>query len=157
MQTALEFYGLMPQNFQLTIASMSWLLTELPDKPGAGDATLWSCHGLTRAMKELFELSEWTIHDGFFNRKGICHSWLVNESKELIFDIYPMGGYGGPILLDVGAFFSPWRGLYIEARQGYYDAKMSAFEAEGHEIVRISRKVRQNGKKEVADAINAVS
>ena len=104
---------------------------------------LWSCHGLTRAAAGLTN-GRWTVLDGFFMRKGSCHSWLyLNNSfdRQYILDVYPIAAIGGPILLDVSDSRTPWADAYIE-NSIYYRDRLASFTAEAQEALDLWNKIR---------------
>ena len=99
---------------------------------GEEDMFLWSCHGLTRTLKEILK-QKWTVFDGWFLKDGNQHSWLYHEADDdkYIMDVYPIAFIGGPFIVDVGNFGSPWRTAYIERRSTYWNEEIENFNKEG--------------------------
>jgi|CXWL01.1.fsa_nt_gi hypothetical protein len=144
MQTAFEFYGFMPNTLDKgTLRDIGIWLENLPDNPGKkDDEALWSCHALTRAVREKWRLHEWSVKDGFFARKGCQHSWLfvgpTEKHPSLVLDVYPVASVGGPILVDTLSLGSAWRDLYIETEGVYFLPQKKKFEAEAAKILKLA-------------------
>lgn len=126
MRSAVQFYGGINLEMTIHLARMRELMAAMTDN---GDK-LWSCHAATRGFKSYLGLA-YEVRDGFFVRKGTCHSWLLAmvNNCPLAIDVLPMGAHGGPIVADIGGF-APWGELYIENRD-YYADRLSDFEQEG--------------------------
>ncbi|MCS4090062.1 hypothetical protein [Rhizobium sp. BK176] len=122
MRSAVEFYGCIDREMEAHLVRMRTLLAAMPDN---GD-DLWSCHAATRGFRDHLGLP-YEVKDGFFARKGTCHSWLTAGvgDRRVAIDILPMGAHGGPIVADIGRF-APWHDLYIEA-QDHYAGKADKF------------------------------
>ena len=65
-----------------------------------------SCHILARAVANVFSLS---FVDGYFYSNA-QHSWVLTPNENII-DVYPVGVFGGPILIH-GEQFCPSSWLY---------------------------------------------
>ncbi|MCV9963977.1 hypothetical protein OIU34_19035 [Pararhizobium sp. BT-229] len=126
MQSAVEFYGCVDAEMRGHLKRVRELMAAMSDN---GDK-LWSCHAATRGFRAFLGLP-YETRDGFFIKKGTCHSWLFTlvEDRPLVIDVLPMGAHGGPIVADIGRF-APWEELYIE-NGDYYADRLEAFEEEG--------------------------
>ncbi len=65
-----------------------------------------SCHILSRAVAKVFSLR---FIDGYFHSNA-QHSWVLTPNENII-DVYPVGIFGGPILVH-GESFCPSSWLY---------------------------------------------
>jgi hypothetical protein len=126
MRSAVESYGCIDPEMQNHLNRMRELMLIVDDN----NDELWSCHAATRGFSAFLGLP-YEVKDGFFVRKGTCHSWLETSTNGdiIVIDILPMGAHGGPIVADIGGF-APWNGLYIEDRD-YYSDSLKRFEEEG--------------------------
>lgn len=141
MLTALQFYGDAPaEAFPLLRELRAWM-DALPDRAGAsGEEILWSCHAVVRAAKTRFALDGWRVADGWFGRKGNDHSWLTHESPrgQFVLDVYPIACAGGPLLIDVGAWGSPWGALYREDATRYVGSRLLKFNRDAAELAHVA-------------------
>lgn len=127
-------------------------LALLPDPTGTlapatahphGDDTryLWSCHGIARALATVLT-QPWEVIDGWFLRRGNEHGWLYlevdnDQRSQFILDVYPVAAVGGPLLLDVRSYGSPWPDAYIERRMAFPRNARQRFDEEGRQALRL--------------------
>lgn len=111
-----------------------------------GDDTLylWSCHGIVRALATVLS-QPWEVMDGWFLRRGNQHAWLYLEvdndhRSQFILDAYPVAAVGGPLLVDVRPYGSPWQDAYIERRMAFTRAVREKFDEEGRQALRLYKK-----------------
>jgi len=83
-------------------------INSLPDldlgKDEDGLPVILSCHILCRAIANVFDLK---CVDGYFH-SNVQHSWVLTTNKNII-DVYPVGIFGGPILVHGESFcLSSW-------------------------------------------------
>jgi hypothetical protein len=74
-----------------------------------------TCHEVCARVAALFPDLE--HRRGWFNRRGIHHSWLVFKGTKVIMDAYPWASASGPLLISTEGDLNPWRNLYIEAER----------------------------------------
>lgn len=146
MKTAIEGYNAVPAYMPRTMREIREWMEALPDRSGRRNGCeLWSCHALVRAVKIKWKLDFWRVTDGFFARMGQNHSWLTGlmehnrYPQENVLDVYPVVGMGGPILVDISSYGSPWRDLYIEKRDYYSDDHRAGWQYDADLILAMSR------------------
>lgn len=130
MRSAIEYYypKTFTEEFFDVVNGIGQIVYELPDKP---NDDLWSCHAVTRALKDYFSLP-WIVKDGFFHKRGTCHSWFqmksIDNESTLVIDVLPMGAQSKFPIISDGQSYSPWGGLYLDCEAGYYDKQRAQFE-----------------------------
>lgn len=116
MKTALEYYdtNLGGVTKELLREIKTWL-DWIPDAtPNVHPAGLWSCHAITRAVKQNWSNvfnDDWKVIDGHFMTSQHC--WLSNggfSRAGLVVDPYPVASAGGPLLIDFGFWHRVYRG-----------------------------------------------
>lgn len=130
MKLYIELEGALPAEISALIPSIRNWMSELPEPDSHWEGKYWTCHGLCRAAKSVFELTDWLVCDGHFDQRGQEHTWLMLEkpNAQLILDVYPIALYGGPLLIDAQEC-SPWREIY-KLDPTEYTSRISIFEAE---------------------------
>lgn len=135
MQTAFEHYGCLPKGFENTLEEIRIRLKATPNK-GKYDqegSQLWSCHAIVRVAQSAWDLTDWDVQDGVFARPGQEHSWLqtkrTSQLEACVLDIYPVAAFGGPLLVNIGSFGSPWLMLY-KAEPWRYTDRLEKIETE---------------------------
>jgi hypothetical protein len=78
-----------------------------------------NCHNIAKAVAAVFKLK---CVDGHFQRR-YEHSWCVSDIGN-VFDVYPVGLIGGPILLDGN--IASWLDMYRETTN--WDDRRDMFE-----------------------------
>lgn len=145
MQTAVEFYGVVDETDLGLIDRVHAFIRELDNKghPNSNGDHLWSCHALCIATQAIFRPEGFRVVHGLFGAKN--HSWLLREkivgrhgvvtTDSVILDVYPVASCGGPILVDINGWSSPWRDLYVEARYRYKDTEVRGWHDDASTIM----------------------
>src|SRR3954471_9810123 len=68
-----------------------------------------TCHDVCEVVARQLEI----YHVRGYFTPGFEHSWCKIPGSEVIIDCYPIASASGPLLVDTGGIFNPWRRLYI--------------------------------------------
>jgi hypothetical protein len=108
---------IMPTKYLMLWRCLDNIIARLPDldlgRDAKGEKIVLSCHMLARAIGRTLKLK---VIDGEFGN-GFAHSWLVTNDSQLIIDPYPVGIFGGPLIVDATFANAPGRTLYTEKRK----------------------------------------
>ena|SRR3989338_5220753 len=105
--------SLLPKEDIVLLEKVRRIVVEFPDDldfgtNSDGERIILSCHILAHSIGKAIGLD---VEDGYF-RPHYDHSWLKTRNGHIL-DVYPVGIYGGPFLVEQTiSFLSPGRHLY---------------------------------------------
>ena len=145
LERAYAFMNYIPEpELETDDFAIDYVYEKSPNKPVLKyQKRIWSCHDLTRAFSKIYP--NWTVVDGYFQRRGTYHSWLyVVEKNPIILDLYPVGGIA-PFMVDASPMLA-WSHLYIEASMYYTPQDLEKYNHAASHAVDLWKRYVKTGK-----------